>query len=114
VVPQPEVLDAVLRRLHAESSPTRGEALHRKIAAKESITVDYLVQQLFTYLDQFVQTRRTISSPAASAGRSPSSFAARAHPHLVNRVVLLCPSGMGDKEQLPIMNGSAPGTRGRW
>ena len=31
-------------------------------------------------------------------------FAAR-YPELVNRVILLCPSGMGDKEQLPIIGG---------
>src|SRR5262249_40607088 len=27
------------------------------------------------------------------------------YPQMVNRVVLLCPSGMGDKEQLPIIEG---------
>ena len=34
-----------------------GEALHRKIAARQQISVEYLVQQLHTFLDEFVQTR---------------------------------------------------------
>jgi pimeloyl-ACP methyl ester carboxylesterase len=33
-----------------------GEALHRRIAARQPITVDYLVEQLHTYVDQFVQS----------------------------------------------------------
>jgi len=37
-------------------------------------------------------------------GKVAVEFAVR-HPELVSRVVLLCPSGMGDQEQLPIMEG---------
>jgi pimeloyl-ACP methyl ester carboxylesterase len=81
-----------------------GEALHRKIAAKESITVEYLVQQLFTYLDQFVQTPPYHLVSSSLGGKVAVEFAVR-YPQLVNRVVLICPSGMGDTEQLPIMAG---------
>ena len=81
-----------------------GEALHRKIAAKEPITVDYLVQQLHTYLDQFVQTPPYHLVSSSLGGKVAVEFAAR-YPQLVNRVVLICPSGMGDVEQLPIMAG---------
>jgi pimeloyl-ACP methyl ester carboxylesterase len=81
-----------------------GEALHRRIAAKEPITVDYLVNQLFTYLDQFVQTPPYHIVSSSLGGKVAVEFAAR-HPQLVNRLVLICPSGMGDTEQLPIMNG---------
>jgi pimeloyl-ACP methyl ester carboxylesterase len=81
-----------------------GEALHRKIAAKESITVDYLVHQLFTYLDQFVQTPPYHLVSSSLGGKVAVEFAVR-YPKLVNRIVLICPSGMGDTEQLPIMAG---------
>jgi pimeloyl-ACP methyl ester carboxylesterase len=81
-----------------------GEALHRKIAAKEPITVDYLVQQLHTYLDQFVQTPPYHFVSSSLGGKVAVEFAVR-YPKLINRVVLICPSGMGDREQLPIMEG---------
>lgn len=81
-----------------------GEALHRRIAAKQSITVDYLVEQLYVYLDQFVQTPPYHLVSSSLGGKVAVEFAAR-YPQLVNRVVLICPSGMGDKEQLPIMDG---------
>jgi pimeloyl-ACP methyl ester carboxylesterase len=85
-----------------------GEALHRRIAAKEPITVEYLVDQLYTYLDQFVQTPPYHFVSSSLGGKVAVEFAAK-HPKLVGRVVLLCPSGMGDKEQLPII----AGVRGR-
>jgi pimeloyl-ACP methyl ester carboxylesterase len=81
-----------------------GEALHRRISAREPITVDYLVQQLFTFLDQFVQTPPYHLVSSSLGGKVAVEFAVR-YPQLVNRVVLLCPSGMGDAEQLPIMAG---------
>lgn len=81
-----------------------GEAIHRKIAAKEAITVDYLVGQLYTYLDQFVQTPPYHLVSSSLGGKVAVEFAVR-YPQLVNRIVLLCPSGMGDKEQLPIIEG---------
>ncbi|MBY0459494.1 MAG: alpha/beta hydrolase [Gemmataceae bacterium] len=81
-----------------------GDALHRRIAAKQPITVEYLVEQFHTYLDQFVQTPPYHLVASSLGGKVAVEFAAR-YPHLVNRVVLLCPSGMGDVEQLPIMQG---------
>ncbi len=81
-----------------------GDAIHRRIAAKQPITVDYLVQQLFTYLDQFVQTPPYHLVSSSLGGKVAVEFAVR-YPNLVNRVVLICPSGMGDKEQLPIIDG---------
>jgi pimeloyl-ACP methyl ester carboxylesterase len=81
-----------------------GEALHRRIAAKEPITVEYLVEQLYTYLDQFVQTPPYHFVSSSLGGKIAVEFAAK-YPQMVNRVVLLCPSGMGDKEQLPIIEG---------
>lgn len=81
-----------------------GEALHRRIAAREPITVDYLVTQLHTYLDQFVQNPPYHLVSSSLGGKVAVEFAVR-YPELVGRVVLLCPSGMGDREQLPIIEG---------
>jgi pimeloyl-ACP methyl ester carboxylesterase len=81
-----------------------GAALHRRISSKEAITVDYLVQQLHTFLDQFVQTPPYHLVASSLGGKIAVEFAAK-YPELVARVVLLCPSGMGDKEQLPIIEG---------
>lgn len=81
-----------------------GPALHRMIEAKETITVDYLVNQFHLYMQQFVQNPPYNIVASSLGGKIAVEFAAR-HPELVNRMVLLCPSGMGDKEQLPIMEG---------
>jgi pimeloyl-ACP methyl ester carboxylesterase len=81
-----------------------GEALHRRIAGKMPITVEYLVEQFHTYLDQFVQTPPYHLVSSSLGGKVAVEFAAK-YPALVSRVVLLCPSGMGDKERLPIIEG---------
>jgi len=81
-----------------------GEALHQRIHRREAITVDYLVEQLHTYLDQFVQTPPYHLVSSSLGGKVAVEFAVR-YPELVSRVVLLCPSGMGDAEQLPIIEG---------
>jgi pimeloyl-ACP methyl ester carboxylesterase len=81
-----------------------GDALHRRIQSKEKITVDYLVHQLHTYVDQFVQSGPYHLVASSLGGKVAIEFALK-HPELVGRMVLLCPSGMGDEEQLPIMEG---------
>jgi len=80
-----------------------GEALHRRIKSGEPITVDYLVGQLHTYVQQFVQTPPYHIVASSLGGKVAIEFATR-YPELVNRMVLLCPSGMGDTERLPIMD----------
>lgn len=81
-----------------------GEAIHRRISAREPITVEYLVGQLHTYLTQFVQTPPYHLVSSSLGGKVAVEFAVK-YPELVSRVVLLCPSGMGDKERLPIIEG---------
>ena len=81
-----------------------GDALHQRIAARQPIDVDYLVGQLHTYLTQFVQSPPYHLVSSSLGGKVAVEFAVR-YPQLVNRLVLLCPSGMGDREQLPIMDG---------
>lgn len=85
-----------------------GEAIHNRITAKEPISVDYLVGELHTYLTRFAQTPPYHLVASSLGGKVAIEFAAR-YPKLVNRLVLLCPSGMGDKEQLPIMEGVVRG-----
>ncbi|MFO0823712.1 MAG: alpha/beta hydrolase [Gemmataceae bacterium] len=81
-----------------------GEAIHRKISAREPISVEYLVKQLHTYLDQFVQTPPYHLVSSSLGGKVAVEFAAT-YPELVSRLILICPSGMGDEEKLPIMEG---------
>jgi pimeloyl-ACP methyl ester carboxylesterase len=81
-----------------------GDALHRRIKSGQPISVDYLVEQLHDYVDHFLQTPPYNIVSSSLGGKVAVEFAVR-YPHLVNRMVLLCPSGMGDAERLPIMDG---------
>lgn len=81
-----------------------GEAIHRRIASGQPVSVEYLVDQLHTYLTQFVQTPPYHLVSSSLGGKVAVEFASR-YPELVSRIVLICPSGMGDKEQLPILEG---------
>jgi pimeloyl-ACP methyl ester carboxylesterase len=81
-----------------------GEALHRRIKEDKAITVDYLTEQLHTFTDQFVQYPPYHIVASSLGGKVAVEFAVR-YPQLVSRVVLICPSGMGDVERLPIMDG---------
>lgn len=87
-----------------------GDALHARIEAKQPITVDYLVEQLHRFVTEFVQRPPYHLVASSLGGKVAVEFAVR-YPELVNRIVLLCPSGMGDKEQLPIIEGVR---RGDW
>jgi 2-hydroxy-6-oxonona-2,4-dienedioate hydrolase len=81
-----------------------GPVLHRRIDEGLPITIEFLVGQLHLYLDQFVQTPPYHLVASSLGGKVAVEFAVR-YPELVNRMVLLCPSGMGDEERLPIVEG---------
>jgi pimeloyl-ACP methyl ester carboxylesterase len=81
-----------------------GAALHARIRAGLPISVDYLVEQLHLYLEQFVQAPPYHLVAASLGGKVAVEYAVR-YPQNVDRVVLLCPSGMGDQERLPIVEG---------
>lgn len=81
-----------------------GEVLHRRIGAGLPITVDYLAEQLHQYLEGFVQTPPYHIVASSLGGKVAVEYAVR-HPERVARLVLLCPSGMGDEEQLPVVEG---------
>jgi pimeloyl-ACP methyl ester carboxylesterase len=81
-----------------------GPALQQRIDAGLPISVEYLVEQLHKYLESFVQTPPYHLVAASLGGKVAVEYAAR-HPDRVARLVLLCPSGMGDEERLPIVDG---------
>ena len=81
-----------------------GPALHQRIAEGLPISVDYLVEQLHVYLESFVQTPPYHLVAASLGGKIAVEYAAR-YPDRIARLVLLCPSGMGDEERLPIVDG---------
>jgi pimeloyl-ACP methyl ester carboxylesterase len=82
-----------------------GDSLHRRLKADQPIDIDYLVGQLHTYVDQFAQTPPYNLVSSSLGGKIAVEFAVR-YPALVNRLVLLCPSGMGDVERLPVLEGN--------
>jgi pimeloyl-ACP methyl ester carboxylesterase len=81
-----------------------GPALHQRIAKDLPISVDYLVEQLHLYLESFVQTPPYHLVASSLGGKIAVEYAVR-YPEQVGRIVLLCPSGMGDEEQLPVVEG---------
>jgi pimeloyl-ACP methyl ester carboxylesterase len=81
-----------------------GPALHRRIERGLPIDIDYLVEQLRVYLDEFVQSPPYYVVANSLGGKVAVEFAAR-HPEQVARMVLLCPSGLSDEERLPIIEG---------
>jgi pimeloyl-ACP methyl ester carboxylesterase len=81
-----------------------GAALHRRIEADLPITVDFLVEQLHLYLETFVQAPPYHLVASSMGGKVAVEYAVR-YPDLVSRLVLLCPSGLGDEERLPVIDG---------
>jgi pimeloyl-ACP methyl ester carboxylesterase len=81
-----------------------GDALHRRIEQGQPISVEYLVDQLHEYLEAFVQTPPYHLVASSLGGKLAVEYAVR-YPDRVARMVLLCPSGMGDEERLPIVEG---------
>src|SRR5262249_6169582 len=81
-----------------------GAALHRRIDEGLPIDVDYLVEQLHLFLESFVQTPPYHLVASSLGGKVAVEYAVR-YPDNVDRMVLICPSGMGDEERLPIVEG---------
>ena len=81
-----------------------GAGLHARIDQGLPISVDYLVEQLHQYLTSFVQTPPYHLVAASMGGKVAVEYAVR-YPENVARIVLLCPSGLGDEERLPVVEG---------
>src|SRR5579871_3212850 len=76
-----------------------GPALHRRLDAGLPVSVDWLVEELHQYLHSFVQRPPYHLVAASLGGKIAVEYAAR-YPGQVDRLVLLCPSGMGEVERL--------------
>jgi abhydrolase domain-containing protein 6 len=85
-----------------------GAILQSRIEAGDPITVDYLVEELHQYLVRFVQAPPYHLVAASLGGKVAVEYAAR-YPQRVGRLVLLCPSGLGVTERLPIVDGARRG-----
>jgi abhydrolase domain-containing protein 6 len=81
-----------------------GGALHQRIADGLPIDVEYLVGRLRDYLASFAQVPPYCLVANSMGGKVAVEYAVR-YPEQVARLVLLCPSGLGDEEQLPIVDG---------
>ncbi len=81
-----------------------GPALQRRIDDGLPITVDYLTDQLGLYLDTFVQAPPYHLAASSLGGQVAVEYAIR-YPEKVGRIVLLCPSGFGGEERLPVVEG---------
>lgn len=81
-----------------------GVPLHRRIAAGAPIDVGYLVERLHHYLEEYAQRPPYHLVANSLGGKVAVEFAVR-YPALVDRLVLLCPSGLGEEERLPIVEG---------
>jgi abhydrolase domain-containing protein 6 len=93
--------DVVMPNLFAYDGPV----LHRRVDAGLPITVDFLVEQLHRYLEEFVQTPPYHLVANSMGGKVAVEYAVR-YPDRVSSMVLLCPSGFSDGEELPILDGA--------
>jgi pimeloyl-ACP methyl ester carboxylesterase len=81
-----------------------GPVLHRRIDEGLPISIEFLTDQLAAYLGTFVQNP-PYHFVASSLGCQVAVEYAVRYPENVNRVVLICPSGMGGEERLPFVDG---------
>jgi len=81
-----------------------GPGLHQRIKSGEPVNIEYFVEQLHLYTQQFIQRPPYHIVSSSLGGKVAVEFAVK-YPELVKRLVLICPSGMGDTERLPLMDG---------
>jgi len=81
-----------------------GECLQARIDQGLPVDVDFLVQQLRSYLGSFVQSPPYHLVANSLGGKVAVEFAVR-YPDQVAKLVLLCPSGLTDHEHLPLVEG---------
>lgn len=85
--------------------PYDGAVLHRQIEAGLPISVDFLVGRLHRHLVEFVQTPPYHMVANSMGGKIAIEYAAR-YPDQVASMVLICPSGLSEGEELPIVAGA--------
>lgn len=82
-----------------------GPVMQERLSQDKAITVDFLTNRLAEYLDSFVQSPPYHLVSSSLGGQITVEYASR-YPEKVGKVVLLCPSGIGGEERLPIMDGA--------
>jgi abhydrolase domain-containing protein 6 len=81
-----------------------GDALHQWIDSGGEISIEYLANRLSRFLDDFVQ-RPPYHLVGSSLGCQVILTYATKRPEHVSKLVLICPSGLEGKENLPMMEG---------
>lgn len=82
-----------------------GQVMQDRLAARQPIDIQFLTDRLAQFLDQFVQAPPYNLVASSLGGQLAIEYAAR-HPEKVGKIVLLCPSGFGTEEKLPITEGA--------
>jgi pimeloyl-ACP methyl ester carboxylesterase len=82
-----------------------GPVLQERLRSGQRITVDFLTDRLTAFLDQFVQSPPYHLVASSLGGQIAVEYAYR-HPDMVGRLALLCPSGFGGIEKLPVTEGA--------
>ena len=78
--------------------------LHRRIAQRLPVDVSLLVERLREFLDSFVSTPPYRFVANSMGGKIMVEFALR-YPDQVERLALICPSGLDSDERLPFVEG---------
>ncbi len=79
-----------------------GPVMQQRMEARESVSVGFFVDRLETYLDQFVQDPPYYLAGSSLGGQIVVEYAVK-NPDKVAKIALLCPSGMGTAENLPVL-----------
>jgi pimeloyl-ACP methyl ester carboxylesterase len=82
-----------------------GPVIQERMRSGEPISVDFLTDRLEEFLDRFVQSPPYHLVASSLGGQIAVEYTHR-HPDKVGRVALLCPSGFGGIEKLPINEGA--------
>jgi pimeloyl-ACP methyl ester carboxylesterase len=82
-----------------------GPVMQQRLEARKPITIDFLTDRLAEYLDRFVQSPPYHLVGSSLGGQISVEYAAR-NKEKVDKLVLLCPSGIGAEERLPIKEGA--------
>lgn len=82
-----------------------GDVMQQRLATRQPIDIAFLTDRLAQYLDQYVQSPPYHLVASSLGGQLSVEYAAR-YPEKVGKLVLLCPSGFGTEEKLPITDGA--------
>jgi pimeloyl-ACP methyl ester carboxylesterase len=82
-----------------------GPVTQERLAEEKPIDIEFLTNRLAEYLDRFVQSPPYHFIASSLGAQISVEYAAR-HQEKVNKLVLICPSGIGGQERLPIMEGA--------